>query len=224
MDRFIRQFAAQPDDDLMLCPEHGVAYQRDMTVKVAYDESYFNKCLSYEDQEIARAINAGRVALVDRYAGADSVILDIGIGSGEFIKKRRNTLGYDVNPTAVAWLKTQGLWSGHWDGYHTRFAGFTFWDVIEHVEEPEDYFRWVKTGGFVFVSLPVFGSLTKIRASRHYRPGEHLYYWTEGGFVAWMRLHGFMLLGRADYETRAGRDSIVSFAFRRDGGADEGRH
>ena len=37
----------------------------------------------------------------------------------------------------------------------------------------------------------------------------------ELGFVAWMALHSFELLERQDFETRAGRDSILSFAFRK---------
>jgi len=64
--------------------------------------------------------------------------------------------------------------------------------------------------------FPIFPDLTAIRASKHYRPGEHLYYFTEDGLVRWMALHGFLLRERNDFETRAGRDSILSFAFLRD--------
>src|SRR5688572_9066508 len=95
----------------MICPAEGVAYQADMSVRVGYDEAYFNKCLGYEDQGIALAINRGRIELVARHVDPGEAVLDIGVGSGEFIKKRPNTFGYDINPVAEAWLRKEKLWS-----------------------------------------------------------------------------------------------------------------
>lgn len=207
MDRFIARFASEVDGDLMLCRANGVAYQRDMTHRVAVP--YFEKCGGYEGQEIARKINAGRIALVNKYAGAFSDVLDIGVGCGEFIKHRPHTFGYDVDRNAVAWLKGWHRWSDQF----AAFNALTFWDVIEHVETPDDYFRHVADGSHLFTCLPIFADLDRIRDSKHYRPGEHLYYWTERGFVDWMTLHRFRLLERQSFETQAGRDSILSFAF-----------
>lgn len=211
MDRYIVECGAHADDDLMICPAEGVAYQADMSARVGYDEAYFNKCLSYEDQAIAMAINRGRIELVARHVDPGEAVLDIGVGSGEFIKKRPNTFGYDINPVAEAWLRKERLWSFPIAG----FPGYTFWDVIEHVEEPEEYFEVIRPGAFLFTSVPLFADLSRIRESRHYRPGEHLYYWTEAGFVAWMARHGFDLAEHADFEIAAGRDSIHSFAFQK---------
>ena len=211
MDGIIAQFETEPDNDLTLCPYDGVAYQTDMKITASYDVDYFNKCAGYEDKEIALKINAGRIALVNEYAGADVNVLDIGIGSGEFIKKRPHTFGFDVNPVAVEWLKSCGLFASDLE----RFTAFTFWDVLEHIERPALYFSHMVGGSFLFVSIPIFRQLNRIRQSRHYRPGEHLYYFTETGFIDWMAMYGFQLLDRQDYETRAGRDNILSFAFRR---------
>ena len=198
------------DDDLMICD--GVAYQRDMTVRANYDEAYYDKCKSYEGQQIAERLNAGRVEFVKRWVGGNRVC-DVGIGSGDFIKHRPNTYGLDVNPVAIEWLKRNDLWfeSFAW------FSIYTFWDVIEHCPEPESYLRHVPIGGLAFFSLPVFDDLTKVRESKHYRPGEHLYYWTAQGFVSWMAQHGFLMLEDSDFETRAGRDGIHSFAMKRIG-------
>lgn len=210
MDRFIAQLPAEADGDLMLCRGHGVAYQADMTNLVSYDDEYYNKCLSYEDQRIAQKINEGRIALVAKYVG-QAQVCDIGIGSGEFIKKRQNTFGHDINPVAIEWLKRNDLWAHRLD----EFGAYTFWDVLEHVPEPECYLRHIQLHSFVFTSLPIFYALGGIRASKHYRPGEHLYYFQDDGFVAWMGMHGFMLLERSDFEMQAGRESIASFAFKR---------
>jgi hypothetical protein len=88
--------------------------------------------------------------------------------------------------------------------------------VLEHVETPDDYFRRIHDGAYLFTSLPIFTDLTKVRQSKHYRPDEHLYYFSEDGFVNWMAHHRFKLLERDDFETRAGREAILSFAFRRE--------
>lgn len=212
MDELIRRFDAERDRDLMLCRSRGIAYQHNMGHRVAYDAAYFDKCAGYEGQEIARKINAGRVDLVNRHVGEDCPVLDVGVGSGEFIRSRPLTFGHDINPKAVAWLKSSRLWSESFGD----FTAFTFWDVIEHVEMPANYFRAMPEGSHLFTCLPIFRDLEHIRESKHYRPGEHLYYWTEHGFVDWMALYGFRLLETAGFETEAGRESITSFAFVRD--------
>lgn len=210
LDRFIATMPAEEDGDLMLCHEFGLAYQKDRGHLASYGQDYFDKCSSYEDQAIARAINAGRIELVGRYVGANRV-LDVGIGSGEFIKLRPNTWGCDVNPVAIEWLKRNDLWAeklGH-------FAGVTMWDVIEHLKDPEQYLRQIQLHGYLFVSIPVFESLDSIRESKHYRPAEHLTYWTRDGFAFWAYRHGFDMLECDDFETKAGRESIASFALQR---------
>jgi len=210
MDKYVSAFDGKPD--LIVCEAHGCAYQADMTKSVAYDDAYFDKYIGYEGQDIANRINDARVRLVNRYASPLCDVLDIGIGSGEFIKSRKRTYGFDINEKAVAWLKSQNLYSDDL----TKFNAFTFWDVLEHVPEPDEtYFKYMKSGAFLFTSLPIFDDLSKIRMSKHYRPNEHYYYWTGDGFVGWMNLYGFKLLECSDEETRAGRESILSFAFRR---------
>lgn len=208
MDRFIQSMPAQEDGDLMLCAANGVAYQKDQTHIVNYDAEYYDKCKNYEGREIAKKINAGRIALVQKHFG-DGLAVDVGIGSGEFIKNRPETYGRDINPVAIEWLKRNDLWAR----YLGDFEALTFWDVIEHVPTPEDYFRQISPGAYLFTSLPIFDDLSLIRQSKHYRPGEHLYYWTESGFVQWMKLHGFQLLERQAFEIEAGRKDILSFAF-----------
>ena len=209
-DRFIAEFPAIEDDDLMLCQSHGVAYQKDRAHIVNYDAHYYDKCMAYEGKPIADKINAGRVGIVAKHYGRGAV-LDTGIGSGEFIKSRPNTYGRDVNPVAIEWLMRNDLWAH----YPSEFDAFTFWDVLEHIETPDDVLRHIRPGAYLFASIPVFDDLTRIRDSRHYRPGEHLYYFEDRGFVRWMHMHGFHLLERSNFETIAGRESIATFAFQR---------
>lgn len=217
MDSLIYRFDAVQDKDLMQCPNRGVAYQRDMSALVLYDKAYFDKCLAYKGNEIANKVNAGRVALVKRYHVGE--IIDIGAGTGEFIESfGEGAKGYDANPYSVEWLRNNNLYSENF----TDSRGFTFWDTLEHVKDPVFYFKRIPKESFVFVSIPVFPqsgpeSFTKnIRQSKHYRPNEHLYYWTEDGFVDWMKMYGFRLLEKNNSETESGRDGITEFAFKRD--------
>lgn len=208
LDRFAAWVKGIDDGELVLLFDQGMAYQRDQSQRVPYDEAYFNKCSGYEGQEIAEKLNAGRIAMVERHYGVGTVA-DIGIGSGEFIRKRPNTYGVDINPVARQWLKDNDLWADDL----RAFKAFTMFDVIEHCPDPTEYFGKMRDGSYLFASIPIFNDLTRIRESKHYRPGEHLYYWTEEGFVSWMRLHRFELLECSDFETKAGREDILSFAF-----------
>jgi hypothetical protein len=150
------------DGDLVLFRKHGVAVQRDMSVTAAYDQAYFDKCAGYQGSAIAAAVNAGRARMVEHSYGCGP-LLDIGVGSGAFLLERKRTFGYDVNPVAEAWLKARGRWIEP-DAF-AHFAAFSFWDVIEHLPDPDVYFHAIAPGAFVFASLPIFADLMRIRES-----------------------------------------------------------
>jgi len=217
MDRVIAGFRAQCDGDLMLCPDHGVAYQRDMNAApIAYDDAYHDHYKALEDSPVAAALNAGRCAMLARHAALESSVLDIGAGCGTFVRTARgwgfDAKGFDVIPKTVAALKEIGAFADD----PSAFDAVTFWDSIEHIRKPESVLSKVRMGTIVLAAVPVFGALHAIRESKHYKPGEHLYYFTMPGFVGWMALHGFRLLETSSHETDAGRESIGAFAFRRD--------
>ena len=193
MDRFIDDCRAIVDDDLTICFEDGVAYQSDMEFRTPV--GYYDKCSEYVGSSISDDLHFKRTKFVNRYVGDWSVVLDVGVGCGEFIQWRPNTFGFDVDEKAVEWLKTNGYWSDHF----WSFRAFTFWDVLEHIPVPDDYFKYMVPGTRLFTSIPIFRDLSDIRSSKHYRPGEHLYYFTEDGFVRWMTKHRFDVIGKSDF-------------------------
>lgn len=210
MDRIIQTYDYKRIGDLSYCQEKGLAYQTKMRDSVKYDKNYFNKCLSYKNSDIAKKINSSRVKLVRKYI--TSPVLDIGIGSGEFIETYgRNAFGYDINPEAVGYLKSRGIYNGSLD----MFQAITFWDALEHVINPEAYFRKIQPGTFVFVSIPIFKNLEEITESKHYRPNEHYYYFTKQGFIDWMSTYNFKLKELNKNEIDAGRESIQTFVFQK---------
>lgn len=216
MDSFIRAMPAAPDDDLMIAP--GVAYQRDMNAgRVFYGPEYLARVAAYADTPVARAVNSGRCALLARHLASGASVLDVGAGDGAFVRCAQSwgfhARGFDVIPEAVHNLRLSGLY----DEDPVLFDGVTAWDALEHMEVPALMLRRVRRGAVLCLSLPIFDDLHRVRESKHYRRGEHLYYFTSAGLVDWLALYGFRLLEISAHETDAGRDAIGAFAFCRDG-------
>ena len=207
MDRLIKRFDFVKDSDLVVI-DHGVAYQRDMSV-IKYTDDYFKNFKAYDD-DIARRVNDARRYFVNKHW--PKRVIDVGAGDCRFVKARQSTYGFDINPKAKKLLKQIGLYNSMLN----RFKAMTMWDVIEHCPNPETYLKRVPKQGYFFASLPIFQDLSKIRESKHYRPNEHLYYFTDEGFVWYMGLYGFRLLERSDHEVKCGRESIGAYAFKKD--------
>lgn len=180
-----------------------------------YDDKYFDKYVGYESTSIGLGINEFRLNLVKQYDVRQ--LLDFGIGSGQFVKsslreKRYETLGYDINQTAVGWLRRLSLYANPSD--LNRLESITFWDSIEHVKE---FWRVLaKVEKYVFVSMPIFRDSPCVLKSKHFRTDEHYWYFTPASFTSVMNDLGFELMyfGR-DESVKFGRDGIGTFVFKR---------
>ncbi len=201
------------DESLNYCEEQGIMYQRDTSVSVEYAEDYYNKYVSYEGSDIANKLNTFRIGLTEKYCNGP--LIDIGIGSGEFINNSNMIVfGYDINEVAISYLKDIDLFR---DPYMSLdgIEGLTFWDVLEHIPSPYGLLKLVAKGMFVFISIPIFADLTKVKESKHFRKNEHYVYYTENGLIKYMFDSGFRWLETSHGETEAGRDSIGSFVFQK---------
>lgn len=218
MDRLIKRFDFENNADLRICSHRGVAYQADMgSQRIAYDRKYFEHYKQLEGSAIATALNNARCAMLARHATAgEASVLDFGAGCGTFVKQAISwgyeAKGFDVIPETIQLLQEMGAFASS----AREFDVVTFWDSLEHVEEPEIAFRRIRKGALVLVAVPIIADIADVRSSKHYKPGEHLYYWTRDGFVSWMGLWGFRLLEESSHEVDAGRECIGAFAFRRD--------
>jgi Methyltransferase domain len=183
----------------------GFCRQEDVTL---YDEVYWAEYRRRDDSEMGQRLTEARLHFVRRYADGSDMV-DVGIGGGRFCSSAQ-CLGYDVNAHAIAWLKLEDKW---FDLRRGEISTATFWDSLEHILDPRDLLRHVRH--CAFVSTPIYRDLEDCLRSKHFKPGEHAYYWTSRGLVLFMGWHGFELLGHDDFETRAGREAIGSFAFRR---------
>jgi hypothetical protein len=193
---------------LVWLPERGMGFYP--VAEQPYDAAYFEKYERYAATEMGRAITAARVALVHRHAPAATVV-DIGIGSGDFIAARGEwTYGYDINPAGVAWLQSRDLYAHA----PTTAEALTFWDSLEHLPDAAAFVASARR--WVFCSLPIVPGDGPPRMDwKHFRPTEHCWYWTYRGLIKWMEEQGFACVEHNTMETLLGREDIGTFAFKR---------
>lgn len=198
------------DDDLFYFD--GIAIQKDRTQSVEYGEDYFEKYIKYEGSSTSNSLNASRVAVTEKYCKS---ILDIGIGSGEFIKSSKiKVYGFDINELAVKWLKFHRLYANPYKDM-PDVEGLTFWDSLEHFPEPQDILKIIRPNQYAFISIPIISNILKVKENKHYRPNEHYYYFTMTGLISYMKWSGFKFIEHVDAEIKAGRKDIVTFVFQR---------
>jgi hypothetical protein len=183
-------------------------YGRHTAPPMTYDGDYFAKYQDMDNTFIGLALTAVRVNMVNAYYHGDDNI-DIGIGGGLFVFSL-GCKGYDVSENAVQWLKIRQIYQ---NPYETHPESITCWDSLEHIPEPEALINRVKR--FVFVSMPIYEDEAHCRASKHYKPGEHIHYWTHKGLIDWFARLGFILMESSQIESKLGREGINSYVFRR---------
>lgn len=177
---------------------------------ISYDAGYFEHYRTLDKQPMAAALTRARIDLVSKFVEPNDT-LDIGIGGGRYVLESGG-MGFDVCPEARSWLISQGRFG---DVYSSQvyLHAVTCWDSLEHIPEPEKLLE--RVSGWLFVSMPIYTGLADLLASKHYKPGEHLHYWTFKGFVTWCMAQGFELMEVNHAETELGREGITSFAFKR---------
>jgi hypothetical protein len=203
-------------DKLAWFPSCGIGYYPVSTEpETVYNDDYFAHFASYEDTEMGQTINDYRVGLVNRFVGTGEV-LDFGIGSGAFVKAREQTgavtRGFDINPAGIEWLYERDLFV---DPYKGITDHMTFWDTLEHVESPSRILKRIDQ--YVFISMPIYRDLDHLLRSKHFKPREHFWYFTVAGLKYYMAENGFECVFDGDGETKAGREDILTFVFRRSG-------
>jgi len=191
-------------DKLIWFPRLGIGYYP--VEEAPYDQAYWEKYLTYEDTQIGRDLNTARVDMVLKYQ-FDSLI-DIGIGSGAFIKAIPFAKGFDINPSAIEWMKSVDKFTEP-----CEVDAMSFWDALEHIHNPEHLLSLVRK--YVFVSCPIYKDKAHILRSKHFRPDEHCWYYTSDGLKEFMANYGFECIEESTIESDLGREDIGSFTFKR---------
>ncbi len=175
-----------------------------------YDAAYWQRYRELDESPSGGGLTRVRCELVGKWMPKAATVVDVGIGGGRFVAERPNTLGFDVNPAAIAWLKLRGAWC---DPYFERVEAACFWDSLEHIHDPGPLLANVSR--FVFVSCPVFRSPEHVLSSKHFKRSEHCWYFTSDGLETFMAGFGFKLLDTDRLEEKCGREDILSAVFKR---------
>lgn len=195
-------------DSLLWSEELGIGFHP--REPMDYEGPYFKKYQQLDNSKMGAALTKLRVDLVERHYGDNgSQVIDIGIGGGRFVTQY-GCWGFDVNPDAVAWLEER---SALRDPYANSVDALAFWDSLEHIPDPESIVACARQ--WVFVSMPIYENAKDCLESPHYKPGEHIWYWTFDGLSRWFQRQGFEMYEANHMETEAGRRGIMSFAFKR---------
>lgn len=136
-----------------------------------YNKQYLKKYIGLSNTPLGKLIMQARWNLIKSFCNRGSLI-DYGCGSGAFIKLAPDSFdvnGWDINPYS--------RYSKHSPIGHYNIL--TMWDVIEHLPSP--LFPLVEyTPNFIFVVTPNADntSFEKFNTWKHYKPLEHLNYYT----------------------------------------------
>lgn len=195
------------------CPELGIGWHS--APPMEYSGEYFENYQRLDATPMGAALTKARVELVSKYTDP-STVCDIGIGGGRFVQESGGW-GYDISKEANAWLKSINRWRKPGDEWHSpedrKVPAITCWDSLEHIPDPEELLANVSD--WLFVSMPIYQDVGDILGSKHFKPGEHLWYHTLPGFIAWCEALGFECREVNHAETELGREGITSFAFKR---------
>ncbi len=190
------------------CPEKGIGWHS--APPMEYSGEYFAHYQKLDNTPMGAALTRARLELVSKYVAPNTVV-DIGIGGGRFVQESGG-YGYDVSKEATEWLQKT---NSYCDPYEVVVRSITCWDSLEHIPEPEKLLANVRD--WFFVSLPTFESAEEALQSKHFKPAEHLWYFSIPGLIRWAEDQGFQVTEVNHAETELGREGITSFAFKRVG-------
>jgi len=170
-----------------------------------YGEEYWGKCRGFLT-DLGTQLSIARSDFVKKNISTFDNLCDVGIGSGQFVEMT-NCKGYNVNTFAKEWLNEHGKYA---DVYTVTFDALSFWDVLEHIDNPTELL--IKTNN-IFVSIPVYKDVYSCLSSKHLRPGEHIWHFTDIGIKNFMSYYGFDCKDSSNFETDLGREDIRTYYF-----------
>ena len=185
-------------------------------VLAQYDKSYFQNdnpkggyTNYFEGMRINKKTFVDRLNKIEKRLGKKGKLLDVGAALGDCLEVAqlsgwKEAYGVEVSKFAVSEAKKRGVKNIKnsvlsKSGYKVSFfEAITYQDVIEHVDDPVKELKtankFLKKGGLIFLVTPDIGgfwhSLLK-SMWYHYKPGEHIMYFSEKSLRLALEKSGF---------------------------------
>lgn len=168
---------------------------------MGYDIDYYDKTLRLNSgtaEKIARI----RWKFIEHLN--PKIVLDYGCGAGWFRAWKPEGVicdSYDIAPVPQSGIQLRS------------YDVVCLWDVLEHVPDPMGLKPIYSLAEAVAISTPIIPQ-SEIWFSKHYKPGEHLYYFSRVSLTSMMAKMGFYLDREGTPECPPRRD-VCSFLFRK---------
>ena len=181
-------------------------------MKIEYNRSYYDN-LKKQHSNTAKVINEIRWNFVKDIPFKN--VLDYGCGCGElslFSPEKVSVDSYDIGMLNGSSYPQTGITRQYYD--------LTFFnDVIEHVDwvnsPDENMIKAFNNTAYICISVPVWsGLMENVHTWKHYKPGEHLYYFSEDSVIDFFIKRNMSLIKRG-YPECPPRQDIFSGIFKK---------
>lgn len=175
-----------------------------------YSQEYWDYYRTLIDTDIGKNLTQARIDIANKFNVKPRDLLDIGIGNGQFVDTF-GCYGTDTNKIAIEYLK-KGMKYINLGSENYKWKWFSFWDVIEHIEDITPILAKVDN---IMLSTPIYKNMEDCLASKHLKINEHIYYFSVSGMITYMNHFGFDCKYYSTIESKLGRQDIGSFVFMR---------
>jgi SAM-dependent methyltransferase len=151
---------------------------------------------------------SAKLSLIERFAGPETTLLDVGCGRGFFVKacidRGIRAQGLDLSDTAVAYARDRLHVVAHQGTLNSlksalgRFRAVTLWATIEHITDPtqllSDIADVTEPGGWLFLDTGVAGDWLEHLlpgVPQWYDPPQHLWVFSSVGLIRLLEAAGF---------------------------------
>lgn len=191
--------------NLSFCKTCSHMFQADQKVVISYDPAYAHNYDSQPHQKMSDI----RLGVLKKTELADDLnVLDIGYGNGSFVKTitRAGYAGYGTDVHGEDFGISEVVLS---EIHPDQFDCVTFFDSLEHFNDLKlvQHMR----PQFVIVSIPNRHDhlMFEPESWRHYKPGEHLHYFSQHSLSVFMKRWAGYELQYAGYDEDALRGKLV---------------
>lgn len=167
-----------------------------------YDLTYYEKMLRANSKSAER-ISTVRWNFINPLN--PKYVLDYGSGVGWFRAYRPKNVEVD----------TYDIGNFPQTGIRQKFYSVVcFWDVLEHLHSLGDIEDILNMTNYIALSVPIKPEACPLKTWKHFKPGEHLHYFTESSLNDVFESYNFKMLIKATPECPP-REDILSLIYQR---------